>query len=80
MGAFQRPMAKKLKSHKSEEPPSESNGSWWFKTSFKNGKLRRIAIWCEKKRHRQSPALDVSDVKPNKRKRKLSHRLLEIQD
>jgi len=73
-------MAKKLKSHKPQEPPSESNGEWWFKTYYKNGKLRRIAIWCEKKRYRQSPSIGGPDVKPSKRKRKLNHGMLEEQN
>ncbi len=78
MGVIQGLMTKKLKSHKAkEEPPSESNGEWWFKVIHRNGKIRRIAIWCEKKRYRQSPSIGGSYVK-SKRKRKLGHRLLEI--
>jgi hypothetical protein len=41
-----------------EEPPTPS-GEWWFHTSFRHGKIRRIKVWVEKKRHRQSPAPEI---------------------
>jgi hypothetical protein len=60
-------MTKKLKSHKlQEEPPSESE--FWYHVSFRRGKVRRIALKIEKKRHRQSKIGDNNVGPKNKRK------------
>lgn len=49
-------MTKKLAlSETDEEPPSD----YWYHTSFRHGKVRRLKIRIKKKRHRQSSPITI---------------------
>jgi len=41
-----------------EEPPSD----WWHKTSYRQGKIRRIKLNIKKKRHRQFKIVGGNNV------------------